>query len=141
MNKKKRTILIICILIIVVSVFGYFFSYRKLENALNIKFNEVDKILISSGASSKIVEITNKEEIEEYLKIFDGTKVRRDINQIKTEGFCLEARFFIGNDKVGGITFGYNKITINDVRYVSNKNIDGQEIDQIEAKYNLLLNN
>lgn len=141
MNKKKRTILIICILIAVVSVLGYFFSYRKLESALNFKFNEVDKILISSGASSKIVEITNKEEIEEYLKIFDGTKVRRDINQIKTAGFCLEARFFIGNDQVGGITYGYNKITINNVRYVSNKNIDGQEIDQIEAKYNLLLNN
>lgn len=141
MNKKKRIILIICILIAVVSVLGYFFSYRKLESALNIKFNEVDKILISSGASSKIVEITNKEEIEEYLKIFDGTKVRRDINQIKTAGFCLEARFFIGNDQVGGIAFGYNKITINNVRYVSNKNIDGQEIDQIEAKYNLLLNN
>ena len=104
MNKKKRTILIICILIAVVSVLGYFFSYRKLESALNFKFNEVDKILISSGASSKIVEITNKEEIEEYLKIFDGTKVRRDINQIKTAGFCLEARFFIGNDQVGGIT-------------------------------------
>lgn len=143
-SKNKIVILVLIVAIIAAAFLVHMFSYRKLDSVLGFDYSKVDKILTSSGSSSKIVEITDKDEIAEYMNIFKDISVRRDINQLKTAGFCLEARFFIGNEEVGSIVYGYNRIIIygtsDGTRYISNKNIDGKQIDEIEEKYNLLGN-
>lgn len=139
MKKKKRIIIFLgCILICVVA---YFFSYKKLENVLNVDYDKIDKITIFSGTTGKAAEITDKEEIKKYLKMFEGIKVRPSINQMKTYGFSLESDFYIGDSKVAYMIYGFSKMQINGIKYISNKNIDENQIDQIEEKYKLSISN
>lgn len=96
---------------------------------------------MSSGNYRKNVEITDKDEIEEFLNQFENTKIKKIFSKSKNRGYCLEARLFINDKKVVSFDYGYDRITIykndKETTYISNINIDIDKINEIEIKYDL----
>lgn len=108
-NILKRNVIRVLVFIAIAACV-FIFRYRNFDSVLNVDYSKVDKILTSSGSSSKIIELTDKDEIEDYINMFNDTKVRRDINQLKYAGFCLEVRFFEGDNQVGSIDYGLDDV-------------------------------
>ncbi|WP_346915524.1 hypothetical protein [Clostridium sp.] len=139
---KKKSIWLLVILVIIIGlVLQPFLIPKDFKSILDIDFTKVDKILMSSGNYGKTVEITDKDEIEEFLNQFENTKVKKSFSKSKNKGYCLEARLFINDKKVISFNYGYDRITIykneKETKYISNTNIDKDEINEIEIKYNL----
>jgi len=139
--KKKITLIIGVLVIIIGLILHSFFIPRDFKNALDVDFQKVDKILMSSGNYGKTVEITDKDEIEQFLNQFDNIKVKKSFSQSRKTGYCLEAKLFISDKKVISFSYGYDRISIykndKETKYISNINIDNDEINEIEIKYNL----
>jgi len=114
---------------------------KDFKSILDINLKKVDKILMSSGTYGKTVEITDKDEIEEFLNQFENTKVKKSFSQSRKTGYCLEARLFINDKIVVSFNYGYDRIIIykndKETKYISNTNIDIDKINEIEIKYNL----
>jgi hypothetical protein len=141
MKKKSIGLLVILVIIIIGLIVQPFLIPKDFKSILAIDFTKVDKILMSSGNYGKTVEITDKNGIEEFLNQFENTKVKKSFSQSKNKGYCLEARLFINDINVVSFNYGYDRITIykndKETRYISNTNIDIDEINEIEIKYNL----
>ncbi len=141
MKKKSIGLLVILVIIIIGLIVQPFLIPKDFKSILDIDLKKVDKILMSSGSYGKTVEITDKNEIEEFLNQFENTKVKKSFSQSKNKGYCLEARLFINDKIVASFNYGYDRITIfkndKETRYISNTNIDIDEINEIEIKYNL----
>lgn len=141
MKKKSIGLLVILVIIIIGLILQPFLIQKDFKSILDIDFTKVDKILMSSGNYGKTVEITDKDEIEEFLNQFENTKVKKSFSKSKNRGYCLEARLFINNKKVVSFNYGYDRITIykndKETKYISNTNIDIDKINEIEIKYNL----
>lgn len=141
MRKKSIGLLVILVIIIIGLILQPFLISKDFKSILDIDFTKVDKILMSSGTYGKTVEITDKDEIEEFLNQFENTKVKKSFSKSKNKGYCLEARLFINDIKVASFEYGYDRITIfkndKETTYISNTNIDIDEINEIEIKYNL----
>lgn len=141
MKKKSIGLLVILVIIIIGLIVQPFLIPKDFKSILDIDFTKVDKILMSSGNYGKTVEITDKDEIEEFLNQFENTKVKKSFSQSKNKGYCLEARLFINDKIVASFDYGYDRITIfkndKETRYISNTNIDIDKINEIEIKYNL----
>jgi len=141
MRKKSIGLLVILVIIIIGLILQPFLIPRDFKSILDIDFTKVDKILMSSGTYGKTVEITDKDEIEEFLNQFENTKVKKSFSQSKNKGYCLEARLFINDKKVASFDYGYDRITIlkndKETKYISNTNIDIDKVNEIEIKYNL----
>ena len=139
--KKKITLIIGVLVIIIGLILHSFFIPRDFKNALDVDFQKVDKILMSSGNYGKTVEITDKDEIEQFLNQFENIKVKKSFNQSRKTGYCLEARLFINDKEVGSFNYGYDRINIykndKETKYISNTNIDLDKINEIEINYNL----
>lgn len=139
--KKKSIGLLVIFVIITGLVVQPFLILKDFKSILDIDFTKVDKILMSSGNYGKTVEITDKDEIEEFLNQFENTKVKKIFSKSKNKGYCLEARLFINDINVVSFNYGYDRITIykndKETRYISNTNIDIDKINEIEIKYNL----
>lgn len=82
-NKNKKTIFIVVIIFMVIIGIIYIFSYRSFHSVLNVDYGKVDKILISSGASNKIVEITDKNEINDVKYISNRSIDKKQITNIE----------------------------------------------------------
>ncbi len=139
---KKKSIGLLVILVITIGlIIQPFLIPKDFKSILDIDFTKVDKILMSSGNYGKTVEITDKDEIEEFLKQFENTKIKKIFSKSKNRGYCLEARLFINNKKVVSFDYGYDRITIykndKETKYISNTNIDIDKVNEIEIKYNL----
>ncbi len=141
MKKKSIGLLVILVIIIIGLISRLFLIPKDFKSILDIDFTKVNKILMSSGNYGKTVEITDEDEIEEFLNQFENTKVKKNFSKSKNRGYCLEARLFINNKKVVSFDYGYDRITIykndKETRYISNTNIDIDKINEIEIKYNL----
>lgn len=141
MRKKSIGLLVILVIIIIGLILQPFLIPRDFKNVLEVDFQKVDKILMSSGTYGKTVEITDKDEIEEFLNQFENTKVKKSFSQSRKTGYCLEARLFINDKNVVSFNYGYDRITIykndKETKYISNTNIDIDKINEIEIKYNL----
>lgn len=141
MKKKSIGLLVILVIIIIGLISRLFLIPKDFKSILDIDFRKVDKILMSSGNYGKTVEITDKDEIEEFLNQFENTKVKKNFSKSKNRGYCLEARLFTNNKKVVSFDYGYDRITIykndKETKYISNTNIDIDKINEIEIKYNL----
>lgn len=141
MKKKSIGLLVILVIIIIGLISRLFLIPKDFKNVLDVDFQKVDKILMSSGTYGKTVEITDKDEIEEFLNQFENTKVKKIFSKSKNRGYCLEARLFINDKKVVSFDYGYDRITIykndKETKYISNANIDIDKINEIEIKYNL----
>ncbi|WP_346920936.1 hypothetical protein [Clostridium sp. UBA7339] len=139
--KKKSIWLVIIAIIIIGLILQSFFISKNFEGILGIDFKNVDKILMSSGTYGKTVEITDKDEIEQFLNQFANTKVKKSFSQSRKKGYCLEARLFINDKQVGSFNYGYDQISIykndKETKYISNTNIDENKINEIEINYNL----
>jgi len=139
--KKKITLIIGVLVIIIGLILHSFFIPRDFKNVLDVDFQKVDKILMSSGNYGKTVEITDKDEIEQFLNQFENIKVKKSFNQSRKTGYCLEARLFINDKEVGSFNYGYDRINIykndKETKYISNTNIDLDKINEIEINYNL----
>jgi len=139
--KKKSIWLVIIAIIIIGLILQSFFILKNFEGILGIDFKNVDKILMSSGNYGKTVEITDKDEIEQFLNQFANTKVKKSFDQERKKGYCLEARLFINDKEVGSFSYGYDQISIykndKETKYISNTNIDKNKINEIEINYNL----
>ncbi len=77
MKKKSIGLLVILVIIIIGLVLQPFLIPRDFKNVLDVDFQKVDKILMSSGTYGKTVEITDKDEIEQFLNQFENTKVKK----------------------------------------------------------------
>lgn len=141
MKKKSIGLLVILVIIIIGFIVQPFLIPKDFKSTLDIDFTKVDKILMSSGNYGKTVEITDKDEIEEFLNQFENTKVKKIIGKSKKRGYCLEARLFINDKNIVSFDYGYNRITIykndKETTYISNTNVDIDKINEIEIKYNL----
>ncbi len=141
MKKKNIGLLVILVIIIIGLIVQPFLIQKDFKSILDIDFTKVDKILMSSGNYGKTVEITDKDEIEEFLNQFENTKVKKIFSKSKNRGYCLEARLFVNDRIVVSFNYGYDRITIykndKETRYISNTNIDIDKINEIEIKYNL----
>ncbi len=141
MKKKNIGLLVILVIIIIGLIVQPFLIQKDFKSILDIDFTKVDKILMSSGNYGKTVEITDKDEIEEFLNQFENTKVKKIFSKSKNRGYCLEARLFVNDKIVVSFNYGYDRITIykndKETRYISNTNIDIDKINEIEIKYNL----
>jgi len=139
--KKKSIGLLVIVVIIIGLVVQPFLIPKDFKSILDIDLKKVDKILMSSGNYGKTVEITDKDEIEQFLNQFENTKVKKIFSKSKNKGYCLEARLFINDKKVISFDYGYDRITIykNEkvTKYISNTNIDIDKINEIEIKYDL----
>ncbi len=139
--KKKSIGLLVIFVIIIGLIVQPFLIPKDFKSILDIDFTKVDKILMSSGTYGKTVEITDKDEIEEFLNQFENTKVKKSFSQSKNKGYCLEARLFINDKKVVSFDYGCDRITLykndKETTYISNTNIDKDKIKEIEIKYNL----
>ena len=139
---KKKSIWLLVILVIIIGlILQPFLIPKDFKSILDIDFTKVDKILMSSGNYGKTVEITDTDEIEEFLNQFENTKVKKIFGKSKNKGYCLEARLFINDKIVVSFNYGYDRITIykndKETRYISNTNIDIDKINEIEIKYDL----
>lgn len=139
---KKKSIGLLVILVITIGlIIQPFLIPKDFKSILDIDFTKVDKILMSSGNYGKTVEITDKDEIEEFLNQFENTKVKKIFSKSKNRGYCLEARLFINDKNVVSFNYGYDRITIykndKETRYISNTNIDIDKINEIEIKHDL----
>ncbi len=141
MKKKSIGLLVILVIIIIGLIVQPFLIPKDFKSILDIDFTKVDKILMSSGNYRKTVEITDKDEIEEFLNQFENTKVKKSFSKSKNKGYCFEARLFINDKNVASFDYGYDRITIykndKETRYISNTNIDKDEINEIEIKHDL----
>ncbi|WP_346929885.1 hypothetical protein [Clostridium sp.] len=139
--KKKSIGLLVILVIIIGLVVQPFLIPKDFKSILDIDLKKVDKILMSSGNYGKTVEITDKDEIEQFLNQFENTKVKKIFSKSKNKGYCLEARLFINDKIVISFDYGYDRITIykNEkvTKYISNTNIDIDKINEIEIKYDL----
>lgn len=127
MKKKSIGLLVILVIIIIWLVLQPFLIPKDFKNVLDVDFWKVDKILMSSGTYGKTVEITDKDEIEEFLNQFENTKVKKSFSQLRKTGYCLEARLFINDKNIVSFDYGYDRITIykndKETKYISNTNI------------------
>ncbi len=141
MKKKGIGLLVILVIIIIGLILQPLFIPKDFKSILDIDFTKVDKILMSSGNYGKTVEITDKDEIEQFLNQFENTKVKKSFSQSRKTGYCLEARLFVNDKIVVSFNYGYDRITIykndKETRYISDTNIDIDKINEIEIKYNL----
>lgn len=87
--KKKSIWLVIIFVIIIGLILQSFLIPKNFENILDIDFKNVDKILMSSGTYGKTVEITNKDEIEQFLNQFENIKVKKSFSKSRKDGYCL----------------------------------------------------
>jgi len=139
--RKKSIGLLVILVIIIGLILQLFLIPKDFKSILDIDFTKVDKILMSSGTYGKTVEITDKDEIEEFLNQFENTKVKKSFSQSRKTGYCLEARLFVNDKIVVSFNYGYDRITIfkndKETRYISNININIDKINEIEVKYDL----
>ncbi|MEG1257316.1 hypothetical protein [Clostridium sp.] len=139
---KKKIIILIALVLVICGVVLYpFVVKREFQSVIDVDIAKVNKILMSSGTYGKIVEITDKDTIDEFLKSFKETRIRKNFYQGKRTGYALSARLYIDDSEVASFSYGYEEIIIyrnhKGKRYVSNKNINHEEINKIELKYNL----
>lgn len=142
MSKRKKIMITgVIVIIAIIGIVAYKLyldnSYRNFKDIVKVDYSTIDKIIISSGTTGKQFEVKDKEEILKYLGKFDNIKLKKDKNQYIAPGFCIETRLFSGETKKLGFSYGFKEVCINNTRYVSNTNIDSEQIHRIEEEYNL----
>lgn len=119
-------------------------SSNSLASVLGVDLSQVDNVKISSGSASFSRHLTNRTEVQEFLKIFDGVEYTEGkLLQSTAVGFILDARLYGGDKEVASFTFGGDNIRVGNRKdntktyYHSSKNIDDKQIDAIVEKYKL----
>lgn len=129
------------ILVVVVFILSPFIIQKDIQKTINVNFSEVDKITISSGNTGKTYDIVGKDNIREFLNIFNGVKLKKDFDQRIHKGYIFTTTLYKSGKLMGGFDFGYNQIDVSKdnklTRYISNKNIDDVQISEIAKKYSL----
>ena len=143
----KTKIIVISIAVAFIAIFIAIFTLKpymvseNFEKILNVDFNTVDKVVIASGSTGKYCTIESKEDLQKFFDMFKGIKLRKDFNQKPKAGIIFTVTLIKSGDILLQFNFGYDKVTIfnNDksTRYISNKNIDYEQIKKIASTYNI----
>lgn len=142
----KKLLIILIIFVPIVIAAGYFLSpfiiLRDFQKSVNIDFSTVDKVTIASGNTGKKCDITGKENIQKFLSVFNGAKLKKDFDQSIHKGYIFSVTMYNSGKVMGSFNFGYNRVNVSRdnkiVRYISNKNISDSQLREISEKYNLL---
>ena len=142
----KKVIIIVSILAALLIVAGFilypYIIAKDIEKTMKVDFSKVDKVTIASGNTGKYFDIVGKENVQEFLNILKGAKLKKSFDQRIRTGFIFSAELFQSDKQVCAFNFGYNTITEwkgeKFVRYISSKNIDDTQIKEIAQKYNLI---
>ena len=142
---KKKVIIIVAVIAVIAVVAGFFsypyFVSKDMEKTTGVNFDNIDKVTIGSGTTGKTFDIVGKENLKEFFDLFKGTKLKKDFDQKLYKGFTYSAILYKSGKEMVGFGFGYDKIDVskngNDTRYISSKNIDEKQIDEIAQKYKL----
>lgn len=76
-----KKIIILMVLVLYGVVLYPFIVKREFQSVLDVDISKVNKILMSSGSYGKIVEIKDKDTIDEFLKSFKETRIKKDFYQ------------------------------------------------------------
>lgn len=143
---KTRIIIIsaaVAFIAIVIAIFAlkpYIFP-EDFEKTINVDFSTVDKVVIASGSTGKYCTIEGKEDLQAFFNMFKGIKLRKDFNQKQKTGIILSVTLIKSGNILVQFEFGYDHVTVDNndklTKYISNKNIDHEQIKKIASTYNI----
>lgn len=114
---------------------------EELQKALNVDFSKVDKATIAYGSTGKHYDITGKENLDDFFKIFNGVKLKKCIDQKLYTGFVFSVILYKSDNALCRFNFGsdiFNVMSSGKVtKYNSNKCFSKSQINEIAQKYNL----
>lgn len=140
-RKKKRLIRVLSVVAAVVLIFvcwQYLFSPELQQ--VTADFSQVDKVVIGNGSNGKGVTLENKEDREEFLSRFRGTKVAKVSDSWPFTGITYTVGLYKGGNQICAFNFsgGWIQVYRPDGKvevYHSGKFFGDRELKEIEKKY------
>lgn len=139
--KKKIIVVLVALSVLVLAGAGIMY-YRQslntndLQQKLGIDLSTVDKVVVQSGATGKTKTLTSKKDIQKFLGLFRGTRLRQTEVHSLYVGYRFGAALYQGDQYLGGFLFGDSTIRISqsnntEIVYSSSKKINNTKVDRM----------
>ena len=105
-----KRIVLISIAIVVLFLFAVLAWYKIPFDLMNLKSNEVLKIVVFNGNTGKTTHIENREEINHIIHNLNSVKLQRDKVSVNYDGYSFVTTIYLTN---GEEFNGWNNFIIN----------------------------
>lgn len=90
--KKAIVPIALVLCAVIMSCLSPYVRYRDMQTTLNVDFSKVDKVIISSGNTSKTSEIEGAGNLKDFFAIFDGVKLKKVLTIRFIKELCSRLR-------------------------------------------------
>lgn len=144
MEKSKRNVIIITVTVVVIIAFviaGIFiaprvFYTKSFDSLVGDTSGGISKIVLFSGDTGEVVEITDQTEIDNVYRLFENTKFRVNWDQRPKTGFRFGISVYNSDGtELKHLTYvSQKRIVCDDRIYSMNRSFTEKEIDDLFKK-------